>query len=665
MLENINILCPLFNEYKKIEFSPFINIINENDASKRSRTVVMDIGTNKLFAKHILEDLNIKNDDNFCQIIIARLNEIKNNSISIFEKLISKFKKCYDEYIQKLSNYINQMENNLSKIINPENNNNILLNYVINNIFNKINNLNEIYDNIINNIEENFELLNIFFEQTELFNQKKPLEYFLIKNNKNILNCSIVNKFNFEGIDIFNISKIKYYKYYLDFLKNNEKMNYIKFYSIKKDEKAQGIKFISQNFHYIKKLELEGMNSKDLREIMFNIYGGQIFNKNKNNILKIINIKDFDFSNYEKLDLLNLKEIEKLKFKNGKYINHLFLSDIFLKNTKNLISLTLEKVNMNDVGVDKLMHILPNYFDTLEYLNLANNSISVVKRDIFNLPGNSKKTFKKLKIFDLYKNNIYNFEITLEKFPKLKLLDLSSNSILTKSIMDNMIKEKDKVVLFNDNLFITNNSNDNDIYIEYLNKRLSNIDYSLKTLHLCFTYDEEKQEKLKLLKISPSIKVSLIKLDLSFCGLKTDIVINFLKNNFGMLSLKKLNLKYNNIESDIFQKILCDEIILENLFSFNLSQNLISCKEYEENNFLVNFIEKHQHLAKIKLIETNYFTNWNLNTSIDFDSEGKYRNLYLKFMDNLKKNNRNFKFIIDKKHSDTIEEIFKGLFSFK
>ena len=57
--------------------------------------------------------------------------------------------------------------------------------------------------------------------------------------------------------------------------------------------------------------------------------------------------------------------------------------------------------------------------------------------------------------------------------PELKLLDLSTNNILTGTAMDNMmIKSKVKLILFNDNIFITNNYNNNNKYIDYLNQKL-------------------------------------------------------------------------------------------------------------------------------------------------------------------------------------------------
>ena len=77
------------------------------------------------------------------------------------------------------------------------------------------------------------------------------------------------------------------------------------------------------------------------------------------------------------------------------------LYDLFLINAENLINLTLEKINLNNIGFKKLMNIFKSkksIFDTLEYLSLSGNSISVIKDDIFQSDEMKKKIFKKLKI---------------------------------------------------------------------------------------------------------------------------------------------------------------------------------------------------------------------------------------------------------------------------
>jgi hypothetical protein len=521
----------------------------------------------------------------------------------------------------------------------------------------------------MNNIEDNFNLLNDYLEKNELIKQKKPIDFFLNKNYEIISNCSLLNQFNFKEIDRTNFYQNNYYKFFFDYLKEDKNDGLIKTYTVKKNEMKRGTQFIKDNYNWIQNLQFKGFESNDLEKIIDAIMINQ--KKNKNYIVKKMNIKDFDFSDridIQKLHLFKLDKIEKLKFISGKYISPIFLKELFLFSTEKLIALKLEKVNMSNIGLKALMKIFkerPIFLETLEYLSLAGNSISAVNNTLFLNDEIKNKDFKKLKIFNLQKNNIYKFEIPLEKLPELKLLDLSSNNIMTAGIMENMIKAKDKLILFNDNLFITNNINNNDIYIDYLNKTLPNLEFGVKVLHLGFTYDKEKQESLEKLKLSPSIKISLIKLDLSFCGITTNILFNFLKNNFGLFSLKNLKLKYNNFDSTIFKVFLSDEILLENLKAIDLSENVIPCKEYDENVNLVKFIEKYKNLEQIKLMNAEFIDRWTVNISPDTDAGGKFRKLYTEFKDIIKADNRKFIFIIDTDNWTFVEKEFEHLFLFR
>ena len=77
---------------------------------------------------------------------------------------------------------------------------------------------------------------------------------------------------------------------------------------------------------------------------------------------------------------------------------------------------------------------------------------------------------------------------------------------------------KDKLVLLNDNMFITNSKNYNNTYINYLNERLPKFDFEIKNLNLNFTYDIEKQSNLEKLKLSTNVVISLINLVFHFVG---------------------------------------------------------------------------------------------------------------------------------------------------
>ena len=619
----------------------------------------------------LLDDININQNDDFSKKITDKLEVIKNNTLEKLENLMTKFKSSYEEYKNKISKYIIQKETNLSKI-NIENiNDETILKYVVNNIFKNLNDITEVYDNIINNIEDNYKFLSEFLEKNELINLKDIKESFLKKYYKDIIKCSILSKFNFKEIDLSQIAKISYYNNYLNYLKDEKYEGLVRTFTLKQGEMKKGMFFIKENFSFLQTLNIQGIEANELKTIIKNMADNSAKYDNVNVLKKLI-IKDFDLGEInDKLELnqVKLNKIKKIKIISGQCLNPIYLSEFLLKETKCLISLSLEKINMTDYGLKKLMQIFqknPVFLDTLEYLSLAGNCISKVKKDLFEPEEMRNKNFTKLIQFNLYKNNIYKFEIPLEKMPALKLLDLSSNSILTGAIMENMITVKNKIVLFNDNIFITNNYNNANIYIDYLNKQLPKLDFSLKVLHLGFTYSKEKLDVLKQLKLSSIIKLSLIKLDLSFCGLKTDILINFLKNNYGLFSLKKLNLKYNNIDSDIFTKLNCDEILLENINTIDLSENNIACIKFRDNENLVKLIKKYNNLEMIKLLNSKYFESWIENISPSNDTDSKFNNLFQDLKSFLRKNNRRFLFVINEENSSAFNENdFQDLFSFR
>ena len=658
-----------------------INIVIENKNNKNPKTLLSSLfidyqnkeknlavedNNNDNARKNTINDLKIKNEDDFSKAILKKLDEIKNNSLSRINKSIDKYNISYEKYQKKILKFIEEKAGNLSKVINNNFKNDFVLKYVINNVFNIINHNLEVYDNILNNIEDNFALLNNFLENDEIINQKKPREFFLNNNTNNILGCSLLNKFNFKNIDSTNITQNNYYKNYFNFLLEEKNNEVIKTFTLRKEEIKKGLQFMKDNFSSIKNLQIHGIDTSDLEKIV-----DIIPSQRRNNILKKIRIRDFDFTSkidIEKLRKIELNKIEKLKFITGKYFYPGILLNLFLNTTDCLVNLALEKVNISNIGLNKLMQIFkrkPNILDTLEYLSLAGNSISAVKSDIFKSDEMKNKTFKKLKIMNFHKNNIYKFEIGLDKMPELILLDLTSNSILTGTTMENMIKEKGKLVLFNDNIFITNNFNNNKTYIEYLNRQLPNLDFGVKALHLGFTYDKEKELLLESLNLSPSMKISLIKLDLSFCGITTKVLTNFLKNNYGLFSLKKLKLKYNNLDSKIFENLLSDQISLDKLNVIDLSENEIPCKEYDEAEGLVKFIEKYQNLEQVKFMNSCFIDRWTTAISPDLDIGGKFRKLYTGFKDNIKRDNRKFIFIIDSDNWNFVEKEFEHLFSFR
>ena len=656
---DINILSNLFKEYKnsttknsvKLKSVSFSNIIAEN------------------FRKDFFDLGEENNNIGYTEMINRKLDEIKNSSISQFQNYVDNINKKFDEFKNTIITYIESKERKISKFENPLNNKSVMLKYAKHNIFNKINDILQICDNIINNIEKNFELLNSFYENNILLDSENQIEKFLINNSKVIENCSIISKFNFTEIDINKIKEIKYYKYYINYLsqKKIENEEEIKRYKIIKDEMPNGLDFLRENFSLLDKLTLEGIVSKDLDNILEII--GINLKKNKKSNLTTLHIKNFSSLSPNLEEEVPLNMLKKVKIKYGAFIVINKLSPVFIEKNNNLKSLSLEDVNMTDLGFKALILCLiknESITNTLEYLSLEGNKITMIRYDSENGKFQDRY-FQNLKWLNLSRNNIYKFEFYLDALPKLKFVDLTNNNIPTASFMEIAMKSKDKLVLFNDNMFITNSQNNNNIYINYLNERMPKFDTEIKTLNLNFTYDIENQTNLEQLKLSNNVLLSLIKLDLSFCGLRTDVIINFFKNNPKFILLKELILKYNNINYAFFENIMnIDDICLDNLNHLDLSENEIICNTPEKMESLYNFIEKNRYLEVIQFINSNFFSDLIDKMKENFSKSAQFKEIFNKLLKHITENKRSFKFIVNEGNPSVIKKKeFHSFFEFK
>jgi hypothetical protein len=655
---NINLLSELFKDYRKS--------ISKKYTGLRSVTFSNVIDDN--FRKDFYDLGDEKDNIDFSEMIKIKLDEIKNSSISQFQNYIDNVNKKYDEFKNKIVDFIESKKRKLSDFEDPLNNKAFILKYAKQNIFIKINNIFEIYDNIINSIEKNFELLNLFYENSILMNSKKQIEDFLINNSNLIENCSVVSKFNFTKLDTSNIKEIKYYKYYINYLsqKKIEDEEEVMQYILKKDDMKNGLGFIKENFSLLGKLTLKGIITEDFDNVLININE----NMKKNQKTNITKLNVLNFSSIVPKNEINiqLNMLRKLKMQYGAYINISKISKIFIENNNNLTSLSLEDINLTDLGFKSLISSLiknQSITKTLEYLSLEGNKISMVKYDNEHV-SLQYKYFQKLKWLILSRNNIYKFDFALNVLPNLKFLDLTSNDIPTSSFMEIAIKEKGKLVLLNDNMFITNSPNNNDIYIEYLNERIPKFDTQIKNLNLNFTYDIGRQNNLEQLKLTNNVALSLIKLDLSFCGITTGVLVNFFKKNPKFICLKQLILKYNNIKADFFEKIIdIAEICLDSINFLDLSENEIICGTVQKMESLYKFIEKNKYLETFRLINSNFFSDL-ITKMKDFHQDSdKFKKVLDNLLKNMTETKRSFKFIINEGNKSSIVEKYQCLFEFQ
>ena len=334
------------------------------------------------------------------------------------------------------------------------------------------------------------------------------------------------------------------------------------------------------------------------------------------------------------------------------YFDSLLYKSSFLQN------LYLQKCFIDDEALSQFFKYLserPKLLESLQIMNFSGNEISTVN---FESLIEKECQFKSLEILDFSKNSI--FEFGLENFKLLqniKILDLTNNNLTNYTFFENIKSQKNiKCILFLcNNLFLTNNKNNTHKYITYINDKLGKYNSKIKKINLSFMYDKTSKPILLKLKLSPMIKISLIKLNLAYCGLDSEVVCNFLNHNFGLLNLKILNLCNNFIELKFFKLIQNIDLSLEKLSCLDLSLNDIHSLTYDDYLNIELFVNKHPNLKKIKMQETIFLQDLLILNQNEPDKAGDINKNLI---------NKEFKFVVEKDNTLMIEQ-FKELFEIK
>ena len=598
-------------------------------------------------------------DSNLKDIINARLNDLKDSTLSFFLQIVKEFENKYKEYINKLCNYIKNNELKINKVFqqNTEGEENIL-EYTENNIFQQLENLLEIHENIFDALEDHATLLSIFLEKPDLIQQKNPLEFFINTYSNNILDCWFLNKINFQKLNLRSFESNKdlseLYSKFLIKKKNNNFSNF----SITQDNKGNlstGTDFIRQNLKNLEKLKFTEVNIDQINNIFKPSKKDEDIIASK---LKSLSIIKSDFSSKD-LNKINIPSLKKLKIK--RVLLPMSLSTLFdsiLFKSSFLQNLYLQKCFIDDEALFQIFKYIseqPKLLESLQNISFLGNEISIVNMATL---IDKKCEFKSLEILDFSKNNIFEFEIgNIKKLNKIKSLDLSDNNLTNYSFFEGIESQKNFSCIFflSNNMFLNNNKKNRNRYIKYLHQKLEKYNSRLKKLNLSFLYDRQTKPILLQLKLPPILKISLIKLNLSFCGLDNDIVCKFLNNNFGLLNLGILNLSNNFLELKFFELIKKVDLSLEKLTCLDLSLNDIHSMTIDDYKNIELFINKHPNLKKIKIQETIFVQDLLVLSKNEPDK-----------IDEINKNiiSREFKFVVEKDNSLMVEPM-KELFEIK
>ena len=578
-----------------------------------------------------------ENEFNFNDIFNAQLNEAKQNTLIYLETAKEKLEIKYTNYIKNINDYISKNELKISKVLPHFEENENFMDYADDTIFKIIDNLLEIHDNIFSALEDHINLLYTFLDQVTLIQNKNPIEYFINNNSAQILNCWFLNKINYDKLNLSNVILNKDLSdLFSGYLCKKEENNFKKLSVQKyKDGKlSRESEFFGDHINKLIKLKIKSLPGNEINDLVNKKKKQQEGNKDFTGDyiiigqqLRNLSIDESDFSMSD-LPKFNLPVLKKVKIKKSKIsLNYFF--DSLVEQTSSLKEINIQNCKFNDKNIYDFFTLLSKkqYLqNSLQILGFSGNEITYFNLNSFINKGG---ILKSLNYLDLSKNDIYDFNTeNFKDLPSLKVLDLSDNNISNYLFFDaikNKYRKKQMgcIVLLSNNIFISNNKKNNHEYRKYIYQCLNTFNYRVRKISLSLLYSKDNNEELINLKISPAVKISVIKLNLSFCGLKAETVWKFLHNNYGLLNLVSLNLSNNFVTNYFFVLCVNTEILLDKLKIIDLSMNEISCKNMEELTQLEKFMNNYINLKRIK-IQDNIFTK-------------ELDNLYKKDKDNITK----------------------------
>ena len=547
------------------------NSIKEKEQNKNEKSEV--ISTNQIFLE---DDEKLK----------EKISKLKTDVISLLNNSMNQINSKYQKFSTIIIDWHKTQNLKLAKLIKEKNQN---INSTKIKLTEKIQLIFQMHENLISCLKDQLSLLDSFLSDN-FFDINFPMEEFIVKNSGLIINGNFLAKIDMKKIYLNKI------------FENKELYEIFQNYYLKR----------KNNFSQLKSIKIKIKSINDLVSTNDKIH--QIKNKETNFADKINSIS-FDHLNLssfpiKKIEMNNLKNLEKFKIKKCMNLYNTYIYESILTNSNNLKIIKLEYILLTDKSFNEFILKITkinSLIKSIKYLSFSHNYLSSI------ILKTKKLTFENLEMLDFSSNNIYNFSSNnFRILPRLKILDLSDNNINNNLLFEGILKSKKNnlinfIAFMSKNIFLYNVNDNNQKYITYLNTNLPDLDYNLKKINLSFLYNQYNHEEISKLSFSPSIKISLVKLNLSFCGLKDTYISKFFSNNFDLLNLKNLNL-HNNFLSVNFFSLFEDKnklILIDKLEKIDLSFNSIKCQNKDDLEKLNIFIENHKFLKILKLQNNN------------------------------------------------------------
>ena len=579
-----------------------INITNEDDSIISRETVNSIYGENYDLTKLKLFDTENETIEYLNKTINNLQNKYKEFNTDIHNHFINLTSKITDAF------KLNNNEENIKK--SKKEKKEALIKKYSNEYIEQLRKIISMHQQIIKNIQKTFLIFFDFLDVSKLLSKEKPINEFLSKEFKNI-----IDNWLFMEVDLGNFDFTKSNNYstldsdlkdlIIKIKKNNDFVLNIN----NSKENMLISKKIKRNLNPSKESELNNLYKRD-KQIMNGKYDNLVKLRIKNTFdadnyfmpdlvyskIKYLKLDNITFTNKNSNNFLkNIPSLEKLIIKSASNFEINILKDL----SKSLIKLSLAKNGFVDYEFN---NIITNYFlksehirKNLQFLSFKDNYLSNI--NLSQLVYQPKQSFLSLKELDFQNNKIYQFSLEPEFFPELKCINCCYNNLARNSLE----QYPNILILLCGNIFLSQ-KNLSESYFSSLAKKLNEYTISLTYLNLSFIPEIFSNDYLKKINISDSILINLRKLDLSYNNLINDTVIEFLNNNKRCLSLKYLNLSNN----------LLDDLFLDKFLERGLNKHFSKLKyiKFDSNKF-GNFGElvsesKKQNEEYIKVIKKLY-----------------------------------------------------------
>ena len=163
--------------------------------------------------------LNYKNEDankihenqgenDYLKLLTKELQYYKKQTTDYLSNSIKKVEEKYDVYINKLIDSIVNLETKIKDVLFPKDqkekviHKNFIIKYYNKIFFDKINNIKLLHNSIFSSIDKNMNILYLYLQDSNLFSEKYPIEYFLNKNIDEINKSWLLTSINYNKINL-------------------------------------------------------------------------------------------------------------------------------------------------------------------------------------------------------------------------------------------------------------------------------------------------------------------------------------------------------------------------------------------------------------------------------------------------------------------------------